>query len=75
MAFYMQSKVKDLHAGDRVLFWFSPGEAHQLAKQGEILGFVMTSEGEIVRMHVDGRPENETSMLLVTSVLFVSRPS
>jgi hypothetical protein len=35
----------------------------------------MTGEGEMVRMHVDGSPNNETAMLPTTSVFFMSRLS
>lgn len=75
MAFYEHSTVKDLRAGDRARYWFPPNERDQVAKLGTILGFVMTTEGEVVRMHVDGMPNNETSMLLTTAVFFVSRGS
>jgi len=30
---------------------------------GTIIGFVMTGDGEVVRMHTGGKPNNETTML------------
>ncbi len=74
MSFYNHSVVKKLRAGDRARFWSSEDDGKQEARLGTVIAFVMTSEGEIVRMHVDGRPDNETAMLLTESVVFVSRP-
>ena len=65
--------VKDLNEGDRARFRFPREGEGQVARVGTIIGFVITGEGEVVRMRVDGRPENETSMLLTTSVSLVSR--
>jgi len=42
---------------------------------GTNIEFVMTGDGEVVRMHVGGKPNNETTMLLNTSVSLVSRSS
>jgi len=74
LSFYTQSMAKDLRAGDRARFWSPPEGAQQVTRLGTIIAFVMTSEGEMVRMHVDGRLDNETAMLPTTSVFFVSRP-
>ena len=74
LSFYTQSVVKDLRAGDRTRFWFPREGDRQVARLGTVIRFVMTGEGEVVRLHVDGRPNYETSMLLTTSVFFVSRP-
>ena len=74
MAFYENSETTNLQTGNSVWFWSYADETNPERRCGVVTGFTLATEGEVVRVRIIDAAVNESAMLPITSVFFVSRP-